>query len=446
MVETNKNDVIQWLKDLHRKLGNFTPRNIQSLPHYEQKFTLKDIHNTFGSYEKGLVEAGIKTQKISSRLPSKEDIIDWLVSLPSPITIKSISNLPLSERKYNISHINKVFGCFNEALDESGLQTYNSNIKTKTLIDTGTTDIYSRSSSPDLVKNDVHKKEKISKHLRIKYDINNIIFDKQPLSSKYTKSKYIHRYYDTMQDAYDEAGVDPIRYKLIDHLHMIYRDIRIPITISTPGLKIIEINKYFGSIHKALVEAHLDKVGYQCNCRVCKKEFESISGIRDICYTCKAIYSHAEQVNTNHNSTIRFVSKNQAIFVKYITSYLLDNYDLTEEDVLQWDKYFDYNGAKWDATIIIPKFKLAVFWYNIPTSDVFKKANKFRHWLITKQCKYKYLVLEESTSEVFSATIIRKGAGLRICNPKMKTILEYMINNEYLPSKEEDIKIENNTI
>ena len=378
-----KEDILGWVSELRKTIdGNISASVIQTLPDLDKKYTLNTIYKEFGTYNKFANEAKI-TSKIIKDLPDASDVIEWLKEVDkecSPVTISYITTLRKKNPefgKYNIWHINNIFGCLSVALEEAELPIYNRRYKKHTLINRCTTNMYKLPNSN--IINNRKKRSKICKYLRIKYDINR----DTELSSKckkYTTSNYINKYFSSSVEAYDMAEVDVEKYKIAISLRELYNIIGEPITEDTPDLPMEEVISIFGNLKNALEYAELYDMKFSLICHVCKKEFSNkINQL--LCKSCRAISSHSAKVNDNHLKSFKYISNKQVEFVNT----LVDKYKDTDIEILKWDNYFNFNGALWDATIIIPEKRWALHWYNITSKGT--PQHKFRNWLIRKQYK-----------------------------------------------------------
>lgn len=423
-----KEDIKVWLQDLNNRLKtNVTASVINTLPYYEKKYTLKDIYTAFGSFDNAIIASGLRTTGYGPmQLPSADILLEWILEISKDynITITNLSKLPPNKKKYNISHIIGVFGCLSAALEDANLPVYNPRVKPKTLVDNNTTDIYT-TIYPSTPIND-KKRSKICTHLRRRYNTSKLVshhISNTPLknyTSKYISPKYIYKYFDTLIDAYEQAGINPDKYNLIDHLHTLYKSTGTPVTLDTPGLNIIQINTTFTNLPNALTEAKLTDMSYTCICYVCKKEFKHKTELLTLCNGCQSIHTHSKLVNENHENSIKYRSPKQIKFVKTYTRH--------NPDALKWERYFDYNGAKWDCTIILPSQKTAIYWFLKQSKH--NPSHRFRKWLISQQYKYKLILIEEDPSSPYTSTLIRNGITIN-SKVQISEIINYI--NKVVP-------------
>ncbi len=405
-----KSDIIKWIQDINKlHKGNITAMTLHTLPLHLRKYKIRDLWEEFGSYQNAMAEAGLmKKIKIKSNY---EDVIDWLIDLKmNPVTINGLKSV---ENHYGIDTIKRLFGSLIIICEELGLPYKSSCGATESLIDTGTTNIYEPIITPS-VSNNLTKRADICNYLRSIYDIDHLKNNVQPPYNKKYSDKYIRKYFDNLDNAYKEAGICIIKYNIIKDLYKVYREYG-NITTTSNGINYKKIVRYFGNLKNALNEAKIVE-NYLNKCEVCEKEFEGKTK-KEVCKNCKTIMKHSEQVNKFHEESIKFKSKVQVNFVKKMRNIL--------PDILTWNRYFNYRGALWDATITDEDNKVAIYWYN--SEAKYTQANKFRRWLISKKYGYKYFTIEEDKNALVSSTMTSRGHGL-IVSPTVpvQEIIEYL--------------------
>lgn len=407
-----KSDIIKWIQDINKLYkGNITAIVLHTLPYHLRKYKVRDLWEEFGSYQNAMAEAGL-LKRINIRA-NYEDVIDWLISLKIyPLTIDNLKTL---ENHYSILTLNRLFGGLAIICEELGIPFNASHcgINIGTIIDTGTTNIYEPIVAPPQSKN-INKQAEICNYLQSIYDIDHLKNNTQPpYNDKYT-DKYIRKYFDNLDNAYKAAGICIIKYNIIKDIYKIYRE-HGTVNATVHGLNYKKIVRYFGNLKNALNEAKIIET-YLNKCEVCDKEFEGKTK-KDICKNCKTIMKHSEQVNKFHEESIKYKSKVQVNFVKKMRKLL--------PDIITWNRFFNYRGALWDATIIDEPNKIAIYWYN--SEAKYTQANKFRRWLISKKYGYRYFTIEEDKNALVSSTMVNKGNGL-IVSPvvPVSEIIEYL--------------------
>jgi len=115
------------VEELQRLDNKYDKTPTQSLMDSEGKFSSSTYKRTFGSWNKAVEEAGLEVNREVNI--TKEKFLEELHRLSNKYDKKPTQTLMNSEGKFAYSTYQRVFGSWNEALKEAGLEVNNSSMR-----------------------------------------------------------------------------------------------------------------------------------------------------------------------------------------------------------------------------------------------------------------------------------------------------------------------------